>query len=119
MKRKIGVFNYLFLAFGLLIAGCSDYFDVRPKSQVLVEELFESEQGYEDQLIGVYKRMSATSLYGKEMTFGLMEVLSQNYELPTGSAYEEAAKYKVYSGCHLVGNVFSNCQSEYYVEVYR
>ena len=93
MKRKIGVFNYLFLAFGLLIAGCSDYFDVRPKSQVLVEELFESEQGYEDQLIGVYKRMSATSLYGKEMTFGLMEVLSQNYELPTGSAYEEAAKY--------------------------
>ena len=57
MKRKIGVFNYLFLAFGLLIAGCSDYFDVRPKSQVLVEELFESEQGYEDQLIGVYKRM--------------------------------------------------------------
>ena len=46
MKRKIGVFNYLFLAFGLLIAGCSDYFDVRPKSQVLVEELFESEQGY-------------------------------------------------------------------------
>lgn len=94
MKRKIYKFNYMLIAFiGLALGACSDYFDVRPKSQVLAEELFENEQGFNDQLIGVYKRMASTSLYAQEMTFGLMEVLSQNYDLPVGSPYEEAAKY--------------------------
>lgn len=84
----------MFIAFiGLALGACSDYFDVRPKSQVLAEEMFENEQGFNDQLIGVYKRMASPSLYAQEMTFGLMEVLSQNYDLPVGSPYEEAAKY--------------------------
>lgn len=89
-----GIIKYLF--FGLLLLGmnsCDDYFDVRPKSQVLAEHLFETEQGFEDQLIGVYKRMASTSLYGQEMTFGFMEVLSQNYDLAIGNSYEEAGKY--------------------------
>lgn len=94
MKRKINRFNYMLIAFiGLTLGACSDYFDVRPKSQVLAEEMFENEQGFNDQLIGVYKRMASSSLYAQEMTFGLMEVLSQNYDLPVGSPYEEAAKY--------------------------
>ena len=91
MKRKLIIFQLL--AFIALASACSDYFDVRPKSQVLAEALFETEQGYDDQLIGVYKRLSETSLYGTEMTFGLMEVLAQSYTLPTGSPYEEAANY--------------------------
>ena len=92
MKR--GVLTYLFFAWALvMLNACDDYFDVRPKSQVLAEHLFETEQGFEDQLIGVYKRMSSTSLYGQEMAFGFMEVLSQNYDLATGNPYEEAGRY--------------------------
>ena len=55
--------------------------------------MFETEQGFEDQLIGVYKRLSSTSLYGQEMTYGFMEILSQNYDLATGNPYEEAGRY--------------------------
>lgn len=92
MEKRI--IRYLFLGlFILSLNSCNDYFDVRPKSQVLAKHLFETEQGFEDQLIGVYKRLSSTSLYGQEMTFGFMEVLSQNYDLVTGNSYEEAGRY--------------------------
>ncbi len=77
----------------LFLSACSDYFDVRPKSQVLAEELFSTEQGFDDQLVGVYKRLASTTLYGQEMAFGLMEVLSQNYNLAAGNPYEDAAAY--------------------------
>lgn len=91
---KKGIVKYLFLALVLsALCACDDYFDVRPKSQVLAGHLFETEQGFEDQLIGVYKRMASTSLYGQEMTFGFMEILSQNYDLATGNPYEEAGRY--------------------------
>lgn len=94
MKHKQPIFKLLLAAIGMFALGaCSDYFDVRPKSQVLAEELFENEQGYADQLTGVYKRMASATLYAQEMSFGLMEALSQNYDLPVGSPYEEAAKY--------------------------
>lgn len=92
MEKRIT--QYLFLGlFILSLNSCNDYFDVRPKSQVLAKHLFETEQGFEDQLIGVYKRLSSTSLYGQEMTFGFVEVLSQNYDLATGNSYEEAGRY--------------------------
>ena len=66
--------QYLMVVLGsMLLGGCSDYFDVRPKSQVLAAELFSTEQGFDDQLVGVYKRLASTTLYGQEMTFGLME----------------------------------------------
>lgn len=91
---KIRFIRYLFFAWAILVLNaCDDYFDVRPKSQVLAEHLFETEQGFEDQLIGVYKRLSSTSLYGQEMTYGFMEILSQNYDLVTGNPYEEAGRY--------------------------
>ena len=91
---KIRFIRYLFFAWAILVLNaCDDYFDVRPKSQVLAEHLFETEQGFEDQLIGVYKRLSSTSLYGQEMTYGFMEILSQNYDLATGNPYEEAGRY--------------------------
>ena len=91
---KIRFIRYLFFAWAILVLNaCDDYFDVCPKSQVLAEHLFETEQGFEDQLIGVYKRLSSTSLYGQEMTYGFMEILSQNYDLATGNPYEEAGRY--------------------------
>ncbi len=94
MKNLVQYTKYL--CGGLLLlatVACSDYFDVLPKSQVAAEKLFEKESGYNDQLIGVYTRLATTSLYGQEMTFGLVESLGQNYEMNTGNIYYEASQY--------------------------
>ncbi|MDR2413571.1 MAG: RagB/SusD family nutrient uptake outer membrane protein [Odoribacteraceae bacterium] len=74
---------------------CSDWLDVLPKSRVLAVEHFATEQGYADQLTGVYTRMSSTALFGRELTFGFREVLSQDYSLNVSNAtYVSAALYE-------------------------
>ena len=67
-KLRYNVSFWLGALFLFVTGGCSDYFDVRPKSQVLADELFSTEEGFSDQLTGVYKRLASTSLYGQEMT---------------------------------------------------
>jgi hypothetical protein len=84
----------LVLLVSALSCACSDWLDVHPKSRVLAGDHFETEQGYADQLTGVYTRMTSTSLYGRELTFGLREALSQNYDLDVASSYARAAQYE-------------------------
>lgn len=45
MKRII---KYTWLAIALLAAGCNDWLDVNPKSQIKQDVLFESEAGFRD-----------------------------------------------------------------------
>ncbi|MDR1414544.1 MAG: RagB/SusD family nutrient uptake outer membrane protein [Odoribacteraceae bacterium] len=73
---------------------CSDWLEVLPKSRVLANNHFETEQGFADQLTGVYTRMSGSALYGRELTFGLREVLSQNYDLDVAGGYARTALYE-------------------------
>jgi hypothetical protein len=87
-------YKSLFLLAAIVaLASCSDWLEVLPKSRVLANRHFESEQGYADQLTGVYTHMSSTALYGRELTFGLREVISQNYDLNVASPYAPAARY--------------------------
>ncbi len=65
-KLRYNVSFWLGALFLFVTGGCSDYFDVRPKSQVLADELFSTEEGFSDQLTGVYKRLASTSLYGQD-----------------------------------------------------
>ena len=52
-KLRYNVSFWLGALFLFVTGGCSDYFDVRPKSQVLADELFSTEEGFSDQLTGV------------------------------------------------------------------
>ncbi|MCW3806638.1 RagB/SusD family nutrient uptake outer membrane protein [Plebeiibacterium marinum] len=77
----------------MFLTSCDDYFDVSPKSQILTDEHFNRESGFLDQLTGVYSKMSRTSMYGRELTFGLAEVLSQNYDMDGDNVYRYAVEY--------------------------
>ncbi len=78
----------------VVMSSCEKFLDVRPKSEIPVTLHFNRESGYLDQLTGVYTKMCGTNMYGQEMTFGLMEVLAQNYDLNTNNtSYYYAAQY--------------------------
>jgi hypothetical protein len=79
---------------GFIAISCEDYLDVRPKSQIPMNLHFEKESGFADQLTGVYTKICEETMYGCEMTFGLIEVLAQNYDLELTSPYEYAARYQ-------------------------
>lgn len=86
----------LFGALAIVSAGmtsCGDYLDVRPKSEVPADLHFERESGYKDQLTGVYTQMCNTTLYGRNLSYGLMEVLAQNYDVDAAGSYYYASRY--------------------------
>lgn len=75
--RRIFGMSLLFLT----SLSCSDWLDVKPKSEIKGDELFKTEQGFEDALTGAYILMTDTRLYGQEMSFGFIETVGQQYDI--------------------------------------
>ena len=92
MKRNLILISILVAMLGF--TSCNDWLDVRPKSQILAEDHFSREAGFHDQIIGVLTMMGSEYMYGREMTFGLMEVLAQTYDLEVNNAYRYAVRYE-------------------------
>ncbi len=94
MKR---IYTLIFSALCLLTAftSCSEWLDVKPESEIDGSDLFATESGYKDALTGVYIRMSGSSLYGREMTFGLVDIIGDAYYSAgtTGTAYAYAKRH--------------------------
>lgn len=94
MKRNIlHLGKLLLLGIGVTFTSCEDWLDVRPKSEILTDVHFTTENGFKDQLTGVYTAMTSTSMYGRSLGFGFMSVLSQDYDLKSESSYRYAAEY--------------------------
>lgn len=69
-----------------LLTSCSKWLDVQPKSQVSEEELFKTEEGFEEALNGVYSRCTQSDAYGYEVSTGMLDVLAQNYTIASADS---------------------------------
>lgn len=84
------------------LSSCDDWLDVKPKSEIEGSEMFATQDGFKDVLNGIYTAMSETSLYGREMTYGLLDVI--------GGCYYEAGTNGVYS--YALSNNYANSMVE-------
>lgn len=88
----------LALGIVLLLLGnvsCSDWLDVKPKSEIKGDELFKTEAGFKDALTGAYILMTDTRLYGQELTFGFIEALGQQFDVDhTTNNYNYCMQYQ-------------------------
>ena len=62
----------------LAATSCS-WLDITPADTVVEEELFGEAEGFHNAINGLYNSMSDSELYGRELSYGFVEVLSQNY----------------------------------------
>lgn len=88
----------------MLLSSCNDWLDVQPRSQVEDTELFSSEGGYKEALAGVYSSMVNTGTYTKEMTYGFVGVLGQEWDYYFSSYYDDAASYD-YDAAYTMGYI--------------
>lgn len=72
---------------------CENWLDVEPRSQMKDTELFSSENGFKEALAGVYSLLTTEALYTKEMRFGMLGVLAQEWEYYSDANYGEDASY--------------------------
>lgn len=68
------------LLVGGMTTGCS-WLDVTPQAQVNEEQMFSKPEGFEHVLLGIYTSMTRESMYGQDMTFGMMDVVGQYYTI--------------------------------------
>lgn len=87
--KKIHIFLIAILS--LNISSCENWLDIQPADTTVEEDLFEIGTGYRIALNGVYRKLSSTSLYGRELTWGMADVLGQIYNTSriTGHAYNK------------------------------
>lgn len=92
MKKRIWIIFMLFV-FTLANSSCNRWLDVTPQAQVNAEKLFSNPKGFENALYGIYTSMADASSYGTHLTFGLMDVLAQYYEVDMYHILYEASLY--------------------------
>ncbi len=108
---------YFIICLSFLSAGCSDWFEVKPRSENREKEHYTYEEGFKSTLTGVYIRMASASLYGQDMTMVLPELLAQHWETSKYAVlkYHNIASYQ-YAETD-VENMLSNLWKEYYLAI--
>ncbi|GAA3948428.1 RagB/SusD family nutrient uptake outer membrane protein [Chitinophaga oryziterrae] len=85
----------LLIIIGCCLTSCSKWLDVKPQSEVSQDVLFSTEEGFQEALNGVYSRCAQEDSYGKEITCGILDVMAQNYTIPSldGKHYRQTALF--------------------------
>lgn len=89
MKIKL----YIVFSIALIMSSCSKWLDVVPSDTVVETELFKEATGFRNALNGVYKQISQPEMYGKEMIWGFIDVMSLTYDgISKSNTYSIASK---------------------------
>lgn len=73
------IIKYLFTALLLpLLCGCADFLDVNPKGEVFDKDMFETAEGYEDALYGIYAELGTTQYLYADYLMWVPETLCAN-----------------------------------------
>ena len=102
MKKKIYILRVVVWCVLVSFAciSCSDWLDVKPKTEEEAESMFSTEEGFKSALAGAYIALCEPDLYGKELTFGMLGVLGQEWSGKEGpvsvsqSAYNNFLYYR-------------------------
>lgn len=69
----------LLLCVLILFSGCENFLNINPDSEVVNDDMFNTAEGVEDALYGVYMSMVKEDMYGGKMSVLIPEILAQNF----------------------------------------
>lgn len=80
-------------------SSCSDWLNINPSDEIKEDYLFETGDGYQTALNGIYRKMATFDLYGSNLTWGIVDAWGQAYSMkkaPTsggGQAMKKIANF--------------------------
>lgn len=113
---QIGLKNIMILLV-LFVGGnsCDSFLEVRPKGEVLEDDLLKNAKGFENALYGVYAKMGSSNLYGRNLSYYALDLMAQYY---TSSGNNEATPLWQYDYKNTrVENRFYNIWCEMYTNI--
>lgn len=93
MKKMKFIITALFATL-LLSVSCDDFLDITPDGQVKRDPLLSTPEGIEDAMYGVYSQLRSPSLYGEELYFSALEILSQTMWCYGSTGVTAMSEYK-------------------------
>ncbi len=91
MKKLI----YLTMISGVILStSCNDWLDITPHGQTQAEELYKTSRGCNSALGGIYYTLSSSDLYGKNLSYGAIDILAHYWDISTSTNH---VYYKLYS----------------------
>lgn len=72
---------------GGICTGCDRFLDVQPKDQYTEKQLLATRGGYYTTMNGLYNNLTSNSLYGKNLSYELIDVISKRYAPLAKSTY--------------------------------
>ncbi|MDD4639528.1 MAG: RagB/SusD family nutrient uptake outer membrane protein, partial [Bacteroidales bacterium] len=109
MRKFITYIILLAVSFSLF--SCNKWLDISPKTEVKESENFTNEQGYKDALTGVYLLLTKSSLYGRDLSYGMVDVLGRQYtSIQSSSSYYYLSSYDYtnQTSINIIDAVWSN-----------
>jgi hypothetical protein len=96
VRKKISVVAGLLMLFSMV--ACKKWVDGAPQPlQVDESKVFSTENGFREALNGVYLQMGSSTLYGKDLTMGVLSLAGRNFDSVSvnkaGQLYYQAATY--------------------------
>ncbi len=105
MKKRLYILIVCVAMLGSMTS-CDSYLDITPEGQVERDDLLTTSAGIEDALYGVYAQLRNQGLYGQELSFSTLEIMSQSLYCNGNEAITALGKYDYnYS---TVENIFIN-----------
>lgn len=87
-----GLFAAILLMGSCFLTACDDYLDVAPSDQQTAAQVFASKDGFYTVANGIYDALSSDALYGKQMSWEAIELMSQSYSTTNAQqAYKSLA----------------------------
>lgn len=72
---------------GGICTGCDRFLDVQPKDQYTEKQLLATRGGYYTAMNGLYNNLTSNSLYGKNLSYELIDIISKRYAPLAKSTY--------------------------------
>lgn len=95
----------------VFITACNSWLEVYPETEKDQKDMYNTQDGFRDVLIGAYIRMKSKPLYGEEMVCGTVEMLAQHWNnQTTGSKNEYLSKYDYRASVveSAIGSIYNN-----------
>ena len=82
----------------VFFSSCNEWLDVKQEGEFEAESLYADGEGYRAVINKLYKMMAESTLYGENLTYGMVDCMSQQYALTeesnTNSVYRAFADFK-------------------------
>lgn len=79
---------------GLVEVSCNSWLDVKPIDKISENQLYDTERGFQVSLNGIYLDLADNTLYGENLSCGLLDVWGQRYLIKSQHAFESASNYQ-------------------------